>query len=361
MSEGEPLLRVEKPIIERLLARPQGVAFFQAVRMLELWYVRAGERGAEVLPNRLRFANTLSLAFAPSEIEAVKTTHSAGADEASPLLARQAESITLTPRFFGLTGAAGTLPYYYTERIGQQEASTREHSARAFLDIFSNRSVALFYAAWKKYRPALQAELDRKERFLPLVLSLAGLGFRGLRERHEQGSGQVFDEALAHYGAALRQRPVSAAVMQQILSHYFGCAVRVEQFVGRWFAVPPEQRSALGRSNATLGATALSGTRVWQRNLRLRVWIGPLTRERYQAFLPGGDCAAALTKLLTLFTGVTLEYEIRLLLRAEDVRGTTLGDAANGGGGRLGWDSTLSTRPATEARADVGYLVHALP
>lgn len=354
-----PTLAPEAGIIPRLLRNPQRVEFFQAVRMLELWYARAGERGRAVVAEKLRFTNSLSLAFPASEIEALQVKGAPAGSKAVPD-AQAVAQVRLTPAFIGLTGRQGALPYYYTERIAQQEQQSREGGARAFLDIFSNRSTALFYAAWKKYRLALQAELDRSERFLPLVLALSGLGFRALRGRHEAGEGQVYDEALAHYAAALRQRPVSAALMQQVLSHYFALPIRLEQFVGRWCAVPAEQRSLLGQRNARLGASALAGSRVWQRDLRVRLWVGPLARREFDAFLPGGERAQALKKLLSLFTGVTLEYEVRLLLLPEAVRGARLGGTASAAP-RLGWDSFVATRPAAAPRADVAYLIHALP
>jgi type VI secretion system protein ImpH len=97
------------------------------------------------------------------------------------------------------------------------------------------------------------------------------------------------------------------------------------------------------------------GARVWQRDLRMRLTIGPLGRADFDAFLPGGSAALALDKLLTMFTGVTLEYEICLVLRAEDVAGASLG-----AGARLGWDSFMPDQGAGVDRADVRYFIHGL-
>src|SRR5690606_41186655 len=80
-------------------------------------------------------------------------------------------------------------------------------------------SVALHYAAWKKYRLAMQYELDRRERFLPLMLSLSGVGLDGLRDRLAAGEGAVFDQAIAHYAGAVRQRPVDRKSTRLNSSH----------------------------------------------------------------------------------------------------------------------------------------------
>ena len=110
-------------------------------------------------------------------------------------------------------------------------------------------------------------------------------------------------------------------------------------------------------SNGQLGGTALAGERVWQRDQRMRLTLGPMSREKLRRFLPGGPGALALRELLGLLTGVSLEYEIRLALRAEDVQGVRLaGDTSP----RLGWDGFLVTRAAAHDRSDAGYDLHAL-
>lgn len=94
-------------------------------------------------------------------------------------------------------------------------------------------------AGLEKNRLHLQFESDRQNRFLPLALSLAGLGQRGLRDRFEALRDGVIDEALAYYAGALQQRTLSATQMRQILQDYLAVPVRIDQFVGRWYTVPP--------------------------------------------------------------------------------------------------------------------------
>lgn len=355
--------RIDPGVAQRLLAAPQRFQFFQAVRVLEHLFVRNGVRPQDVVTRRLRFRNSLSMGFPASDIEQLRAyagddTPFATGDDGEPAAWETLAEVDITPAFMGMLGGHGVLPFGYTERIGERETYHRDHAARAFLDIFNNRAVALFYAAWKKYRLAFQYELDRRERFLPLALSLAGMGSPALRARLARGEGAVFDQAIAYYAAGIGQRPLSAAFLQRMLCEYFDAAVRVEQFAGAWYAVPASQHSRLGSRNAVLGRTALAGERVWQRDLRLRLWIGPLRRVRFEDFLPGGKAAAALAKWLTLLGGDALEYEVRLVLHRDDVRPTGLlpGD----GGGRLGWDAMVNTRPANGHRADASYLVHTL-
>jgi type VI secretion system protein ImpH len=359
--------------IEHLLDDPHRYGFMQAVRLIERWQARnTGLAAQDVMLQRLRFRNSLSMAFPPSEIAEFRTltrrdgaalTPTAGADPA------RIERIEITPAFMGLLGTGGALPAFYTELFAQREMLQRDHSARRFLDVFTHRAVALFYQAWRKHRTPLRFEAEQlragrspagqepTREAVGQVLALAGFGQPALRRRLRAAEGGVSDLAVAYYAGLLRQRPVSAGVIARVLSGYFGVTVRLEQFVGRWFALPVEHQSALGLGACALGGGAVVGERVWQRDLRLRLHIGPLAREAFDRFLPGGPALLALRELLTLLTGVSVEYEVRLTLRAADVAPARLDAQA---GPRLGWDGFLITRPSAADRSEAGYDLHAL-
>ena len=361
--------RAPRSTIERLLAEPHRFGFFQAVRLLERWMQREEQlESAQVLAKRIAFRNTLSLAFPPSEIAELRPlprlTDDQGAD--IPTVAadgrldpRAIARVEITPAFFGLLGAGGALPTYYTELLAEREAIKRgpdRDAPRAFYDIFLHRAAALFYQAWRKHRLPVQFEADRRNRYLPLMLAVAGLGHSALRDRMRAREGGLSDDAVAFYAATLQRRPVSSVALQRLLQDYFAVPVRLESFIGRWFTLPESNRSHLGLANMQLGHDAVVGERVWQRDLRLRLTFGPLPRDKFLRFLPGGPAALALKELLALMTGVTLEYEVRLKLRAQDVKGSRLGDAAP----RLGWDSFLVTRASPTDRSDPGYDLLAL-
>ena len=350
--------RFEPAVIERLFREPYRFEYFQAVRMLELWLRRHGMPQHGLVAHFLRFQNSTSLRFPASQLEAIqaepRTIEPSVAALGAALGASTLKWIRVTPTFMGLLGNHGVLPVHYTERIAEQQFAAKDEGARAFLDTFSNRSLALFYEAWRKYRLHLKYEIDGKDGFLPLLLGLAGLGNPALRRRLARPeNGAVLDESLGYFAASLRQRPVSGVQMARVLSAYFGQPIKVEQFVGAWYAVPPLQQSTLGCDNATLGTCAIAGERVWQRDLRLRLIVGPLDRAGFEAFLPGGLGARALTSLVTMFTGLALEYEVELVLRAADVHGATLsGDRHTG---CLGWGTYLVVGPQKEDRKDVHY------
>lgn len=383
-------------VIEKLLLNPQQFGFFQAVRLLDRWMGSSSSDGQGL--SKLNFRNSLSISFPASEIEALKVNrrmrpvelglpvavagvhaevadgHPGSASDVSQgesllLTPHEIDSIDMTPAFMGLLGANGTLPLFYTEMLTRRELYQKDYAARAFMDMFSHRAVSMFYQAWRKHRLPLQFEADRRNSFLPLALSLAGLGQKGLRDRLGGERGAVADEALAYYAGTLQQRTLSARQLQQILQDYLAVPVRIEQFVGRWYQVPESGRAYLGVMgrqgcmsgplNGVLGRSAMLGERVWQRDLRMRVVLGPLPHARFRRFLPGGVGASALKELLTMLSGVSLEYEINLQLQRDDVQGCALDSNRAPSAFRLGWDTFLQTQSANDDRADVRYDIHA--
>jgi len=364
------------PVIERLLAEPQRFEFFQAVRLLLLWLEERGVPPQQALDGHLRFANSLSLRFPPSQVEALALVHD---KPAHPAIARP--QFRLTPSFMGLLGAHGTLPIHYTERIQAWIASEQDEAPRAFLDMLSNRMLALFYGAWKKYRVEHMVA-GPSDRFLPLLLALAGFpsgalagaspgslagtaagampgGTAGAAAGAPAGAAAlagIGSEVLALYAGVLRQRPASAAVLGQVLSDLLRVPVALQEWIGHWDRLDSSERTALGGANAVLGQAALLGARCWRPDLRVRVRIGPVDSAQYERFLPQGSGAATLASLLGLFAAPTLSYEVVLVLRRTELRALRLGEHSR----RLGLDSYVVTAPATTDRDDMRYTLRPL-
>jgi len=145
---------------------------------------------------------------------------------------------------------------------------------------------------------------------------------------------------------------MTAAGLERALSRLFaaelgGARVEVEQFVGEWVDIEPDQQNRLGRAASTLGADLLLGRRVFDRAGRFQVVLGPLdrgglARQRREEVLQrlGGAVRALLPD--------PIDFTVVLLLSPEAAPRLRLG----AGGARLGRDAWLGGQ-ARETRLAV--------
>lgn len=335
--------RAAAPLIERLLAAPQEFEFVQAVSILLAWLAARGVPVEDGLRDCLRFENSLRLGFPASDIEAIAHAQAAGGEGG------ERHRFTITPAFMGLLGAHGALPAHVTERIAAWQSAHGDPAPRAFLDLLSNRMLALFYRAWRKNRVEHMASAPAggPDRFRPLLLALAGCAPAGRAE----ATGPLPDDLVAHFAGLLQQQPRSGIVLERVLGDYFGIEVALEEAVGYWDRLQAGEQAALGL-NAELGENVLLGERSWRPDLRARLRLGPLDAARFAYFLPSGAGSAALRAILRRFAPPTVGFEVQLILRAGEVRPVQLS-----GQMRLGRDSFLVSCGAAGDRADMRYLL----
>ena len=322
-------------VVARLIADPSGTGFFQAVRLLSAWLSQQGMPQEHVFRDCLRLHGSASLSFAPGEIEAL-------------WLEPQADGgmhVHVRAAMLGFLGVHGSLPLHYTETLARHARQTGDGGPGDWLDTLSHRVLVLFYQAWAHYRIECQQDSDGGD-FLPLQLALAGAW---PAEMARQADG-LPAHVLAHYAALLRHRPVSADAMQAVLAEYFGVPVRLQRFVGAWFRRAPRERTLLATAHARLGQGAMLGERCRRADLRVRLVLGPLARRAYEDFLPGRPGALALRQMLALFGLPGVSFEIRLVLRREDVRGCILGVGAC-----LAEDAFLADKLQARDRDDMHY------
>lgn len=345
----------EPGLMALLLDEPHRFEFAQLLNVLLCVLRRQGIPYDKAFGDVLRFRNSLSLAFPPSEVQAleIETNVAAVKPGAAAHTTGALRKIRITPSFVGLLGAAGTLPLHDTERIAARRSLDGDAGQHELLDVFSNRMIGLCYEAWGKYRVEHGIDVRGRDRLLPMLMSLAGIESRGA---HRQARKRVQDEVTGYYAALLRTRPVSASTVERVLADYLDLPVRLEQFAGCWDAIPENRRSTLGITMPTLGYSAALGVRQWRTDLRARLHIGPLDEARVSDFLPGGRALQALKDMVCLFAVPSLRYEIRLLLAPPCVKRMTL-TTKSAQPRRLGWDTFLTGTPGVASRTDIGLML----
>ena len=320
----------KRALSEDLFEEPYRFEFFQAVRLLEKIYPDSKSVGREALPNDepVWFRSRVALDFPSSEIHEIIDGTDGGSGRSK---------IEMIVNFMGMIGVSGVLPTHYTELV-LDRIRHRDTAMWAFLDIFTHRSVSMFYQAWAKYRFPVAYERGRDD-FTGYLFDIAGLGTDRIR-----GKMDLEDESLLPYGGLIAQKPHSAGALENILSDYFGVTAKVDQFFGQWLELNHEDVTRLGTSNSGLGTNAIIGSRIWHQQSKFRVRIGPVEFKKFQAFLPNGTAHRALRSVVQFMAGQEFDFDVQLVLAAKQVPGTILTTRAMRKP-MLGWTSWLKTEP----------------
>jgi type VI secretion system protein ImpH len=310
---------------------PTAFEFFQAVRLLGLASSGKHQVGdvADPAEEPVRFSVPASLAFPPGEIRSVEDP------SGGPL--------RMTVNFMGLIGPQGVLPDHYTQLVAER-LQKRDRGLRDFLDIFHHRILSLFYRSWEKSRFPVAYERSGRDPLTRHLRDLVGIGGAATAD-----SPAPYRGALLYYAGLLLPQPRSALGLEQLLEGYFDVPVEVEQFVGEWYRPAGETQCVVSddeRVAGRLGAGALVGDAVWDRQAKARIRLGPLSRKRYLEFLPGGAAHQELRQLTRFFGGDALEFGAQLVLARDDVPPCILGADA-GEGLPLGWSTWVRTAPPT--------------
>ncbi len=319
--------------------------FFQATRLLEQLYpdrVPVGE-GSEPSRETVRFKSRVSLGFPGADIDIINQ--------------REDEPAEMWVNLMGLAGQFGPLPQAFTELIIRRNAK-KNFAPRDFLDIFNHRLISLLARIRKKHRLALAMRPPDQTPFSGYLFSLLGLGTEGLRSRQSAP-----DRVFLKYTGLLLNQSRSMPGLRSLLTDFFRVPVKCQQFCGQWLSRDEPEWTRIGGSgqNRTLGRNAMLGRRVWDQNNKFRVFVGPMPRETFDRFLPGGEHYETLDELTRFYVGQIHEYELTLRLDQDHVEGARLGYGGPDGV-RLGWTSWLSAdqlarRPAVRVPAQYKNLL----
>lgn len=325
----------EQPLDQHLTDEPYGYQFFQAVRLLEKIFPDLKSVGKDALPHEeiVRFRSRVTLDFPASEIHELRRRN-AETDVGPPL--------EMHVNFMGMVGVSGVLPRAYSDLV-LERLRYRDTALWSFLDIFTHRSVSLFYKAWAKYRFPIGYELGNDD-FTSSLLDFVGLGTNALR-------GQMYlehgEESLLPYAGLITQKPHSVNAVENILSDYFDTTARIVQFFGQWLELSDNDTVSLGEQSNMLGRTAIAGSRVWDYQSKFRVRLGPLTLQQFQAFLPNGSAHKSLGSIVRFLVGLEFDFDVQLVLMQTQVPASILTTRAMRRP-MLGWTSFLKTIPLSE-------------
>ncbi|KQB51543.1 type VI secretion protein [Pseudomonas endophytica] len=302
-------------------------SLFQAV-LLVIERLREGNAdiSEDELYDRVEFVANPSLGFPGCDVDAVEFFVEHGQARAR-----------LRFNLMGLVGSASPLPAFYGEQaLGDGDA---ENPTRQFLDLFNHRLQRLLLPIWRKYRYRARFESGAKDPFSSHLFALIGLGGETIRDAKELNW-----KRLLPYLGLLSLRAHSAALIESVLRYYFKHAdLTIEQCIERRVEVLAEQRNCLGRANHQLSENLVLGERVRDCSGKFRIHIRQLSWDRFHELLPIGTGYQPLCALVRFTLRDPLEYDIRLVLRHDEIRELRI---AEHNPCRLGWTSWLGREHA---------------
>lgn len=321
-------------LLEDVGRTPWAHDFFALVRRLDSLRPDAPRTGDAARPQQevLRFAQQVELDFAPAPL--------AHLDFRGDLAPR------LSVRFFGLLGPNGALPLHLTEYVRERVRQQGDPAAAHFLDLFHHRLLTLFYRAWAQAQPVVHRDRPEQDRYRHWLSSAAGL----------PGGGGFDDAALNFQAGLLSSRSRHPEAMVKVLQQQFHMPVSVVPNVGQWLSIEPDERTRLGhagnraerhqRPPPRLGHDATAGSRVWDRQFRFRLRVGPLSRAQHDDLLPGASAYRPLLEWVQLLAGPELRWELELSLDKRPEPRLQRGAAAP----RLGLTTWLGRQPPAAGR-----------
>ncbi len=305
-------------LIRRLAENGPGYDFFQVVRILERVWGAIGKRDKS-FEEKARFRPAREIGFPAADIKRIIRNEENG-------------RLDIQLNFMGLYGVDAPVPHYFIQTVLRNDAAGE--STRAFLDIYSHRTYALLYLAWKKYRPAIDLEQadSRYRRYFSalsgrddLPKSLSALRFSGL------------------YGRRFR----SATGLTGMVRELVGAPVEVREYVPRWVQI--SKPIGLGQTDQAgqamvLGDNTVTGDQVLDVGGKVHITVGPVSYTTAQRLLPVHAYGKMLDKLTNQYLDNIIEYDMTIMVAGTTGTAPTLGDD----GLRLGWRSWLGEAAGAE-------------
>jgi type VI secretion system protein ImpH len=293
----------------RLRAAATQFEAFQLLRLIECAHAKQARLGAAMRPSQepVRIGQDAELRFSGAQVSSYE-----------PGDAIQAPRLALD---FGLLGPDGPMPLHLTESVRARSRHLGDATLERFLDLFHHRMASLRYRAWAASQPVIAADRCGEDGFARYLGSVCGLAA-------DRACGQGVLTAEEKLGAAAlvgdRRRP--AVGLAALLRRTFGVKVAVESFAGQWLAVPEDELAPLGAGGRpSLRRGYLLGRRVWDRQSKFVVVLGPLDASQCDRLQPGRREWARLEAWVRWYVGATLDFDIALRLTHDAAPAMRLG------------------------------------
>jgi type VI secretion system protein ImpH len=310
---------------------PAAFDFHVVMRRIESYFRSIPRFGSSLRPTEepLRLGQEPSVAFAPSAVSAFKPSANGKAGR-------------LDVAFSGMFGPHGPLPLHLTEYARERLRNAGDASFTAFVNLLQHRMFLLFHRAWVESRATASRDRPESDRFRRYSGALVGAALARDPRRSD-----TFDEERLYYAGHLAQRVRNPEGVSAIVADYTDLPTTIEEFVGEWVMLPDSSRWRLGHGQkvSALGDSTIAGARMWRRDHKFRIVLGPLSRAELEDMLPGAPGLERLRSVVRACVGDELNWDVRLVRAPEAADELRLRQS-----GRLAWTTRLGKGGAPEDR-----------
>lgn len=341
------------PVKEQLLENAYNFEFYQAVKLLEMFFLHEkieinSEQGALTEENNEKFLkdyfnsefyhyfggpvvfkSNIYPSFPASELERIDPPKKPGAP------------YEMLVNFMGIVGLSGPMPAVYSQMIIDNEKENPGNTVfRDFLDLFNNHLINLMYKVRKKCRFGFDLRMPEETDVAKYLFSLLGIGTEGLTNRLS-----IKDRELLYYTGLLANHNRSIAGLEFVLGDYLDVKVECLPLQGQWQRISPYQITYIGLKgqNQVLGDSVVLGKSIWDQSAKFDMKVGPLNLKQYENFLPLADSISyrPLYELTRQYVGSDTDFEAILIVDTTELQGMELNHPVHS---RLGWTTWLPLR-----------------
>ena len=329
----------EKSRLGDIRERTPEYRLFAALRLLETHYSSEPRFGEANLPSdsSVVLSQKPYLSFPNRDLDPIATA-TAG-DDAN----LDAEKLELVNLGFGLFGPNGPLPFHLTEYADERERHHNDPTFAAFLNIFHDRLIALFYRAWADGQPCVALERPESNVFDLYIGAIAGLYREANPNKtfspHLAGDHHAMEHcslhcALGHAGL-FADSVRTAEGLETLLASIFDLPIMVREFADAWLPLEEDDQMCLG-GQSLLGENTNLGAQIFSIQHKFTVICGPVDLDDFNKLLPGGSLLKNFCHWVTQYVGEELEWDLELVLAQNSLPQSQLGEF-----GQLGWSACL--------------------
>lgn len=298
----------------------------------------------------MRFGRAGPASAEPARLGQVARQSFAVSDVAEMLPGRDGHKPQVAVNVIGLIGPEGPMPLHLTRWIiarqssrwfsGDDSGATADTSFLDFINMLQHRMLALYWRAWADARADIQIAHGTGGRVTAMMQAMAGIGLPGTR-----GGDDRLDNAKLRHATSLAQDIRGPERLTAFLQSVLGVPVTLTEFVGVWIDIPDRLQTRVGTRHTRLGAGAVVGARRFDRQSRAEIRLGPLSRAEFDRFADDPQTRARLRHALVFAQGHDVEFDLRLVLAADEVPAARLGTCRIG---RTTWVDPAPGRHADE-------------